>query len=410
MKTGSFVQKMFREYYARDFSLNAGLSLIERREFGFAPFEGGMHRHKSFKNEDELITFVRDITPKDAYLSCAYYETPTAEMEKKGWLGADLIFDIDADHLPTHCDKVHDKWTCSVCGSTGNGTEPEKCSKCHGEKFEVSKWPCENCLDSAKTETRKLLDILVQDFGFSEKEMQIFFSGHRGYHVHVAGNGIKTLDSVARREIVDYIYALGLEYAFHGLDDKIWDAPYGERKRYAKDLGWSGRIARSVQDFVLKAKQENYAKIGLEKNVINAIIKKKDEILKKWNDVGFQNTVKGASFQTWKKIAEFCVDCQSAKIDTVVTTDIHRLIRMPGTLHGKTGLIKKELLIPDLKNFDPFRNAVAFRKGTADVFVSNSPKFRLSDETFGPYENEKVELPTAAAILLVCKGRGEVVE
>lgn len=404
------MQKMFREYYARDFSLSTGLSLIEKREFGFAPFEGGMHRHKSFKNEDELIACMRDFTPKDAYLSCAYYESPAAEMEKKGWLGADLIFDIDSDHLPSHCDKVHDTWTCGICGFIGNGTEPKECPNCSSGKFEVSKWPCETCLDSAKTETRKLLDILVRDFGFSEKEMQIFFSGHRGYHVHVALDDIMTLDSVARREIVDYIYALGLDYVSHGMDENAWNAPYDEKKRHTKNFGWSGRIARSVQDFVLEAKQEDYAKIGLGNSVINTIINNRGEILEEWNDVGFQSTVKGISFQTWKKIAEFCVDFQSAKIDTVVTTDIHRLIRMPSTLHGKTGLIKNRILISDLKDFDPFGNAVAFKKGTANVFVSNSPEFRLGDGTFGPYENEKVELPTAAAILLICKGRAEVVE
>jgi hypothetical protein len=60
--------------------------------------------------------------------------------------------------------------------------------------------------------------------------------------------------------------------------------------------------------------------------------------------------------------------------------------------------------------FDPFKSAVAFKIGTVGVFVSDAPEFRLGDETFGPYKNRKVELPTAAAVLLICKGRAEVVE
>jgi len=44
------------------------------------------------------------------------------------------------------------------------------------------------------------------------------------------------------------------------------------------------------------------------------------------------------------------------------------------------------------------------------VFVSSAPKFRLGGDTFGPYKSQKVELPTAAAVLLVCKGRAEIVE
>ena len=52
--------------------------------------------------------------------------------------------------------------------------------------------------------------------------------------------------------------------------------------------------------------------------------------------------------------------------------------------------------------------AVAFKEGAARVSVSNAPEFKLSGETFGPYKNQKVELPTAAAVLLILKGRAEV--
>ncbi|HIH97013.1 MAG TPA: DNA primase catalytic subunit PriS, partial [Thermoplasmata archaeon] len=84
--------------------------MIDRREFGFALFEGWMLRHKSFKHGDELKQFLQNSVPSNAYCSCAYYEDPEADMNKKGWLGADLVFDIDADHIPTPCDKVHDNW------------------------------------------------------------------------------------------------------------------------------------------------------------------------------------------------------------------------------------------------------------------------------------------------------------
>ena len=104
-----------------------------------------------------------------------------------------------------------------------------------------------------------------------------------------------------------------------------------------------------------------------------------------------------------------CVrDAQSSKIDTVVTTDIHRLIRMNGTLHGKTGLKKIEFPAKDLQTFDPFVGAVAFKKGEAKVLVSDVPEFTLGGETLGPYKNQVVELPSAAAVMLICKGRAKV--
>jgi hypothetical protein len=63
-----------------------------------------------------------------------------------------------------------------------------------------------------------------------------------------------------------------------------------------------------------------------------------------------------------------------------------------------------------LASFDPFVEAVAFKEGMAEVNVSDAPEFRLGGKMFGPYKNEAVELPTAAAVLLVCKGRAEVAE
>ena len=124
---------------------------------------------------------------------------------------------------------------------------------------------------------------------------------------------------------------------------------------------------------------------------------------------GRWDSIRGVSVETWKKIAEHVKNLESAKIDTVVTTDIHRLIRMNGTLHGKTGLKKVEFPAKDLEDFDPFKEAVAFKEGTVKVFVSGAPEFRLGGNAFGPYKDKTVELPTAAAILLICKGRAEVV-
>jgi DNA primase small subunit len=380
--------------------------MIEKREFGFILFKEGMLRHKKFKGTNELEAFLRNFAPSDVYHSCAYYEDPEAEMEKKGWFGADLIFDIDADHIITSCNKVHDEWICGNCGFSGKGIEPKKCPVCGGEKFEVNTWPCENCLTSAKAETVKLLDMLMRDFGFSEKELHVFFSGHRGYHVHVESEAVKSLDAIARKEIVDYVCGLGFDAALQGLS--------GEGSRAFESLnlsssGWRGRVARGIYDFILTANPEDYKSLGVRGNVVKAIIKNKEVILKMLDGANVCGTFKGIGFETLKKIAGFCAKSKAAQVDTVVTTDIHRLIRLVNTLHGKTGLKKVEFPISKIEDFDPFESAVAFKKGTATVLVSDVPKFKLGGEIFGPYKNQKVELPMAAAVLLVCKGRAEVV-
>jgi len=407
LKSIAFIQRVFGDYY-KDFSLAESIPMIESREFGFASFEGSMLRHKSFKNREELESFLRDSIPRDAYFSCAYYEDPQAEMEKKGWLGADLIFDIDADHIPTPCNKIHDEWTCNKCGFFGKGIIPERCPACNGEKFDERTWICEVCLDSAKSETIKLLDMLTQDFGFHEKEMRVFFSGHRGYHIHIESETVKTLDSNARKEIVDYVSGLGLETTLHGLDEKDL------KNLSAKNYGWRRRIAKEMHNFILNAGPDDYKNIGLERHsatsILKAITSNKDAILKSLSGSQNWRTIKGVGPETWKRIIEHSAKEQTASVDTVVTTDIHRLIRLTDALHGKTGLKKVEFAAAAIDSFDPFKSAIAFKGGTTTVFVSNAPEFRLGDETFGPYQNQKVDLPTAAAVLLICKKRAEVAE
>jgi DNA primase small subunit len=367
-----------------------------------------MLRHKTFSNTDELASFLRDSVPLHAYVSGAYYEGPEAEMEKKGWLGADLIFEIDADHIPTPCNKIHDEWTCNKCGFSGKGIVPEKCPACDGEKFDDRTWICEVCLASAKLETIKLLDMLTRDFGFHEKEMRTFFSGHRGYHIHVESETVKALDSIARKEIVDYVSGLGLETALHGLDENDL------RNLSVNDSGWRGRIAKGMHSFILNAGPDDYKNIGLERpsatSIMKAITNNKDAILKSLSGLQPWRTIKGIGPETWKRIIEHSAKQQTANVDTVVTTDIHRLIRLAGSLHGKTGLKKVEFPAAAIDSFDPFKSAIAFKAGTTTVSVSNAPEFRLGDETFGPYQNQKADLPTAAAMLLICKKRAEVAE
>jgi len=369
-----------------------------------------MLRHKGFRGVDDLRSSLKTIVPLDVYYSSAYYERPEEEMRWKGWLGADLIFDIDADHIPTPCGKVHDVWVCSNCGTVGRGVSPKKCPTCGEQKFNEKTWPCEVCLESAKVEAIKLIDILTKDFGFSSRELKVGFSGHRGYHVHVESEEVRALDSMARKEIVDYVLGIGLEAEFHGLGERGGKGSRVLAGPDLYDLGWRGRIARGTYDLLLTASPEELEKIGLKKRAVDTITQHKEALLESWKEKGPWGITKGIGTESWRKIAQYGVEKQSVKIDTVVTTDIHRLIRLTNTLHGKTGLKKIEVPITGIEHFDPLKSAVTFKKGTVTVLVSDAPKFRLGDETYGPYKEQKIELPTAAALMLLCKGAAQVVE
>jgi len=401
-----FVYEKFSDFYNSSSTEISPPALIGQREFAFLLFkERIMVRHKGFANINDLKLLLGETVPSDVYHSCAYYENPETEMDKKGWLGADLVFDIDADHIPTSCNKIHDEWTCSKCGFSGKGITPETCPICEDQRFDTKTWPCELCLNSAKEETAKLIDMLEKDFGFSSKEMRVFFSGHRGYHVHIESEAVKTLDAMARKEIVDYVSGIGLAI----LDEEAKERSKGRSSHVFSlhDFSWNRRLKLGMQNFLLKATKEDLRNVGIKNYV--AVLQNKEAILKRCLEEGRWNSVKGISVETWTKIAEHVKNLESAKIDTVVTTDIHRLIRLAGTLHGKTGLRKVEFPVKRLEDFDPFKEAVAFKEGVVKVFVSDAPEFRLGGNVFGPYKSQTVELPTAAAVLLICRGRAEVV-
>jgi len=109
--------------------------------------------------------------------------------------------------------------------------------------------------------------------------------------------------------------------------------------------------------------------------------------------------------EAWKNIVEKALSLVAlpAQIDTVVTTDIHRLIRMPGTLNGKTGLKTTSVNLEEMERFDPFAEATVF-DGIQKIHVLEAPEVRIKDQHFGPYVDEIVEVPVSVAVLLVAKG------
>jgi len=248
----------------------------------------------------------------------------------------------------------------------------------------------------------KLIDVLDKDFGLSTRDMKLAFSGHRGYHVHVETEAVRTLDAIARKEIVDYMLGLGLEPSLYNIEK-------GEPPRL-EDYGWKGRIAKGTYELLLTATEEQLEKTDLKKRTVAQIIRQKDKIMESWTEKGQWKTLKAIGPEAWPKIIKQAIEKQSVKIDTVVTTDVHRLIRLANTLHGETGFLKIQMSMNEIEGFDPFRDAIAFKSGMITVDVSAAPRFRLGDYVYGPFTNQKVELPTAVAMFLLCKGVAKIAE
>jgi DNA primase small subunit len=398
--TEQLIRQKFQEYYlahGKDFYTPPSL---EQREYGFLLFkEKFMVRHRAFRDQTTLLSAIRDLVPAHVYFSTAYYEQPTASMDEKGWKRADLVFDIDADHLDTPCKSQHDTWKCKACQTSGTGAAPKLCPKCKNDRMEEQTWLCEQCLQQAKEETSKLLEILYSDLGVNPTDTHIFFSGHRGYHVHVYSSELGLFAEEERREIASYVLGQGLDPELHELEQLSAGGTTIIEGPQLGQPGWRGRMVAGIHDVL----GEEGERLGLSPAQNNTLMAQDPE---KFYRKPFWSTVKGVGLSTWKTLSARAVQKKSAKIDTVVTTDIHRLIRLPGTLNGHTGLLSMKIQREHLEDFDPSKEAIAFQ-GTMKIQVKECPQFQLGGNRFGPYHDEKIELPAYAAMLLLSKRRAE---
>ncbi len=374
----SFITELIREYYKN--VANIAPPAIEQREFGFGTYEKKIaQRHFAFKDEQELKEYLVKNAPPYVSYSAAFYKYPDARpMEKKELIGAELIFDLDATDLHLPCQKEH-------------GTN----------------WVCKNCLEGIKEETIKLIeDFLIPDFGFSEQEISINFSGNRGYHIHITKPSVLKLSSDARKEISNYIAGIGLEISEFFPTIGLRGAKLIGPK--PSDPGWGGKIAKKFL-VALEKGTEQLVSLGIDSHAAKRLYEKRALI-----EMGIKNgnwdmvyIKKKADF--WKGIIDKEAIMQSDAIDKNVTGDITHLIRLPGTLHGETGLIAKKVgSLAELEKFDPMKEAIAFRDGEITVETETVREFGMNGTTFGPYAHQKVELPTYAAVYLILKGLAKV--
>lgn len=345
-RTRNYLQGRFGDYYA-----SAELTLppeSDAREWGHIPFTAGdgttMVRHQSLLDmggdEQSVGEFLNREAPRHAYFSAAYYDEPSAnDMSKKGWRGADLVFDLDADHLP--------------------GVDPE-----------AAAYP--EMLAACKDALGRLLDILQRDFGYDD-DLLVVFSGGRGYHVHVRDPDLRDLDSGARREIVDYVRAIDLDPA--ALIRTVQHAGT-TRRELPTEGGWGRRAHEALVAFVddLREMDDDDATERLKEldgigdgraSTILGAVQRNPEAVESGNvEVGGPGLRRLA-----RAIATRVMTNQTAPIDEPVTTDVRRLIRLPGSVHGGSGLVVTPIPPGEVEAFDPLVDAVPRRFRGQEITV-----------------------------------------
>jgi DNA primase small subunit len=351
------------------------------REWGYVPWTEGPGetyvRHKSLLDLGELSAFLARERPRHVYFSAGRYESPSAStMSDKTWRRSDLVFDLDADHLPS---------------AEPDDTYAEMLAKC-------------------KDALLRLLDFLEADFAF--EDLTVVFSGGRGYHVHVRDEGIQHLQRDARREIVDYVRGIGLDPG-----SLIRTEMRGSvtARVLPTDGGWGrrvhGRLLAFVDDLEGLSEEEALARLqeldgigeGRAETVHGAIQRNREAIEAGNMEAG------GVGIRTLvDSLVTEVVEEENAPIDEPVSTDTNRLIRLPGSLHGGSGLAVRRIDRTAIDAFDPLTDAVpeTFRHHDIAVEVTDGGRVELDGDSFTLQEGE-VSVPESLGVFLMCRGRAE---
>ena len=380
IKTKDYLKTKFQEYYQ-----NAEITLPPRftsREWGFLNWKGGiMNRHVNFRSIKEVNDYLARVAPAHCYHSVAYYKDPSKNtMIDKEWQGADLIFDLDADHLPEM------------------------------EDVKKGKIPFSKLMDYIREQTYRLVvDVLLGDFGLSEDDLLITFSGGRGYHVHVRTPDVLTLPSGARREIADYLTGKGLdlnkilidagytkEYPIRGKGLERKNIPFSKLPKN-NSKGWQGIISRFINYKLDELRSMEKEKRKTELKIIG--IQKKGLNLKNDNEKAFNNLPEFSK----KIFVRFALKETAIHPDEPVTGDIHRLIRLPGSLHGGSGLKVTTMDSKQLEDFDPMKDALAFGNNNVRIRSIVKHPVTMGDGLATLKPESVVDMPEMAAIYFMAR-------
>ena len=361
-----FLEETFKQYYFDHFNLIHVPDRSKEREYGYKKFNSGMIRHISLKTDKDLHLMLMTNLPSDVFCSNGYYSFPNLPMTEKDWKEADLIFDIDAKDLNLSCRKDH---TCIKCVScTEISLVQDTCPKCKSNKLDLISLPCQNCISGVKKEVLNLVKILTTDLQIDDKNIRMSFSGNEGFHVYVANSSYNQLGSNERHDLIDYI-------KFQSAVPERFGFPKNDPSRTSfpdlGDPGWSGRVAKEL--FGSKSKRSK---------TITKVISD--------GQVAYQQRL------------EEMKNLIGVKIDSNVTSDIHRIFRLEGSLNSKSGLVK--LTCEDIEKFNPYTEACLIDDKPIEILANFPIKFRLKNTNFGPYTNEKISVPKYAAAYMICKG------
>jgi DNA primase small subunit len=271
---------------------------------------------------------------------------------------------------------------------------------------------------------------LIGKLGFDERDVGIAFSGGRGYHAHIEDPRVLELNAFERREIVDLVtgkadptdflekqaFHSGMRQDGRGYSRHTLRMPDPERG------DWKGDLSRETLAFFQDL--DNMGSEGREDEAV-ALLASMGEVEQDEARELLHMLVEGEPGQRrldrmvsdqridlqeglgerfWERIAGKLFVRMAGEADEPVTSDTKRLIRLPTSLHGKTGFRVVELTRDQLDDFDPLVDALAFGNDPVEVEGLVDETFGLGGEEHSLSKERMTAMPEYAAVFACLRG------
>lgn len=379
--TMAYLEQLFGDYYRRRPQFR--VQDLSHREWMMDPFQGRLFRHTALQDETQLHAFVTQRTPQHVYHSLAAYRDPTIrEMSVKhhGRLRWEVLLDIDVKPEPRLDGAGHESLS--------------------------------DALLRARQQFLATLAILEDDVGLPMRKMDACFSGAKGYHARLTSEELQQISPEARSEIGRLV---------GGSNTYLPDLFPALRKGRALFPTEAPRGGLKRRIFLAMMRLRTMATTTTRSPALLGLCRRHNQsmadpsvILDRIRDAPTMQTLldsedDDALVEVWYRMAQHLA-CPS--IDQSAIADVSRMVRLQGSLNGKTGLICKPLAsIEEVERFDPLTDANPHpRDVETRITGARDLELAAGGDTYRVRSGEVAKLPLHIAIIFVATGGARLAE
>lgn len=279
---------------------------MPRREIATQEFSPQLRAFSRAQYFDTKSALVEDLLenarpPAGLFCSTAYYLDPNeTKPTKRGLIGYDFVIDLDDDALA------------------------------YADRYDF--------IDAMRKKTKAIVERFLKDLGFDEDLMLVDFSGNKGFHLTFDDEKYRNLDQSDRRQIIDYIIGNKLDRDILLVNNKL------------SHYGWNKQAVFFLEDLLKDPSKEN-----IEKYFTKNKVKKINSLLTDLAVIARLSAGSLVDFDTkvlkLAMMKEHRLNIKNV-VDKKPTVDKHRIFRVPGSLHPKSGLPSVRLTKHHLNSTD----------------------------------------------------------